>query len=252
MIKKSLLILSALLVLWYCQPEKIEIYMIGDSTMANKKPEKKPETGWGQVFNEFFKDNVTVHNHALNGRSSKSFIDEGRWQTVLDSLKPGNWVFIQFGHNDHKAHDSTRYTDPHSTYKDNLKKFVNETQARGATAVLLTPVMRRRFDENGNFYDTHGAYPEAVREVAREMNVTLIDMHKSSQKLIEHFGVEKSKEIFLWVKAGEYSGYPDGREDNTHFSEQGAHIVACLAASEINKLDIPLKNYLIDMLGDCY
>ena len=252
--KKRNLLLSVftVFILWQCLPEKVDIYMIGDSTMANKKPEKKPETGWGQVFDEFFNSDVTVHNHSVNGRSSKSFIDEGRWQTVMDSLKPGNWVFIQFGHNDQKSHDSTRYTKPHEGYKANLQRYVNDSRKKGAKPVLLTPVMRRRFDENNVFYDTHGEYPDVVREVAKEMNVPLIDVHKSSRKMIEELGVEKTKEVFLWVKPGEYEGYPHGKEDNTHFTKYGAHIIACLVAKDLSKLNLELSKYLIDTGQNCY
>jgi len=250
--KNYILSILVILIFWQCQPDKTDIYLIGDSTMANKPLEGNPERGWGQMFHEFFKDNVTVHNHAVNGRSTRSFIDEGRWAVVLDSLKPVDYVFIQFGHNDQKDYDSTRYAAPHGAYKDNLERFVKETRDRKAVPILLTAIMRRRFDENGNFYDTHGDYPDVVREVAAARDVPVIDLHKSSRKLIEHFGEEKSKDIFLWIKPGEFERFPDGKEDNTHFSEYGARIIACLVANDLDKRKIPLKKYLIENLKKCY
>jgi lysophospholipase L1-like esterase len=128
----------ALALLISCAEERIPtIYTIGDSTMSNKKPEGYPETGWCQIVDQYFIEGVKVENHARNGRSSKSFIDEGRWQTVLDSLTEGDFVFIQFGHNDEKEYDSTRYTTPFGTYSDNLKKFVNESREKGASQYYL-------------------------------------------------------------------------------------------------------------------
>ncbi|TFH00641.1 MAG: rhamnogalacturonan acetylesterase, partial [Calditrichales bacterium] len=164
-IKLFVLAIFISLLLWTCWSEKdIHLYMIGDSTMANKPLLENPERGWGQVFPEFFKDNVKIHNHARNGRSTKSFLDQGLWQAVLDSLKPGDYVMIQFGHNDQKISDSTRYTAPRTGYRTNLIRYVTESREKGASPILLTPVMRRRFDKDGKFYDAHGEYPDVVRE----------------------------------------------------------------------------------------
>ena len=133
------MLLFGALLFQYCSSEKepLTIYTIGDSTMADKKPDVYPETGWCQVLGSYFDETVRVKNHARNGRSSKSFIDEGRWQAVLDSLEPGDFVFIQFGHNDEKQYDSTRYTTPFGTYPGNLEKFANRTREKGATPILL-------------------------------------------------------------------------------------------------------------------
>ena len=235
------------LLIWQCiHNSKIQIHLIGDSTMADKPLDDNPERGWGKMLPEFFSDKVVIHNYAVNGRSTKSFINEGRWQTVLDSLHPGDYLFVQFGHNDEKSKDSTRYTAPDGAYKNNLEKFVNECQLKHAIPILLTPIVRRRFDENGKFYDTHGDYPDAVREVADSLKVSLIDMHKLSRDLIISKGEEKSKQIFLWVEPGKYSRLPDGKQDNTHFSEFGARMMASLAADALRNMDLPLKDYLID------
>jgi lysophospholipase L1-like esterase len=219
------------------------IYTIGDSTMADKNPHVYPETGWCQVLKNYFDDRVTISNHAVNGRSSKSFIDENRWQVVLDSLKRGDYVFIQFGHNDEKEYDSTRYTTPFGTYKGNLEKFVNETRAKGATPVLFTPIVRRKFDNNGLLADTHGDYPEAVREVARSMNVALVDLQKLTEKWVNSLGDEASKAYYLWTIPDDK--FPEGRKDDTHLSDKGANQVARLALQECINEKLPFSGRII-------
>ena len=244
---RIILLLLVVVIIWQCaQDEPIAIYLIGDSTMADKPLEGNPERGWGQMLGQFFSRNVTIHNYAVNGRSTKSFIDEGRWQTVLDSLKSGNYSLIQFGHNDQKEYDSTRYANPQGAYRQNIERFVIESRKKDAIPLLITTVMRRRFDENGQFYDTHGAYPDVVRSVARKMNVPLIDLHQSSRDLIVSLGEEESKKIFLWVEAGEFEGFPQGKQDDTHFSEYGATIIAGLVVDDIRRLDVNLKRYIIE------
>ena len=245
---KAVFLLIALMIIFIvcaCQsPKPVTVFMIGDSTMANKPVEDNPERGWGQLFQPYFKNNVTVANYAKNGRSSKSFIDEGLWQVVLDSLKAGDFVIIQFGHNDEKSNDSTRYTQPYTTYSANLTKFINETKARSALPILCTPVMRRRFDESGQFYDTHGEYPDAVRKLAIQLNVPLLDMHVKTEKMIVDHGIESSKKIFLFIGPGVYLSRPDGVEDNTHFSEYGATTVAGLAVECLREINHPLVKML--------
>jgi len=225
-------------------PGPVTLHLIGDSTMEDKPLEGNPERGWGQLFPFFFRDGVHVVNHAVGGRSSKSFIDEGRWNAVVQSLRPGDWVFIQFGHNDEKKQDSTRYTEPNTTYRLNLERFVLESRDKGAVPLLLTPVMRRRFDGSGVFFDTHGAYPDVVRRVADERRVPLIDLQRLTEKLIVDHGVEGSKNLFLWIEPGLFLACPNGLRDDTHFSEYGATRVAELAAQDIQRQGLPLKKYL--------
>lgn len=236
----SLIILLSL----SCQsPEKaFTIYSIGDSTMANKKPEVYPETGWCQMLGENFEELVTVKNHAVNGRSSKSFIEEGRWQVVLDSLKRGDYVFIQFGHNDEKDYDSTRYTTPFGTYTNNLERFVNETREKGATPILFTSIVRRNFGDGGKLIDTHGDYPVATRNVAKELNVPLIDLQKLTEDWVNSLGDNASKKMYLWTEANDK--FPEGRKDDTHLSVEGAKNVARLALDECKKQNLPFTNYL--------
>jgi lysophospholipase L1-like esterase len=243
--KHNFLFISILIFLFSgCKtPENpFAIYTIGDSTMANKKPEVYPETGWCQVLPEFFKSTVTIKNHAVNGRSSKSFIDEGKWQTVLDSLKTGDYVFIQFGHNDQKDYDSTRYTTPFGTYTENLEKFVIESRKKGATPILFTSIVRRNFGENGKLTHSHGDYPEAMRKVASELNVPIIDLQKLTENWVNGLGGEPSKAMYLWVAPNEK--YPAGRKDDTHLSETGAKEVARLAIEECKKLKLPFTSEL--------
>lgn len=221
-----------------------QLFLIGDSTMADKPLADNPERGWGQLLPVFFGGGVAIRNHAMNGRSTKSFIDEGRWDAVLKELRAGDWVFIQFGHNDEKKEDPTRYAAPNEAYRKNLTRFVDETRAKGAHPVLLTPVMRRRFDKEGKFFDTHGEYPDAVRTLAKELNVPLIDLHKSTQALIERHGAEGSKKLFLWIAPGEYKSLPSGKQDDTHFSEYGAREVAALAVAGLRDLKLELARFL--------
>ncbi len=243
--KKASIVLLVLTALAFQIPQKpIRIFMIGDSTMADKPLTDNPERGWGQLFPQYFTSDVTIKNHAVNGRSTKSFLKEGRWDTVLKYLQNGDWVFIQFGHNDEKIEDSNRYAAPQTTYRDNLVRFVKETRAKGANPILVTPVMRRKFDAAGKFVDQHGEYPDVVRAIAKEMNVPLIDLHRSSQALIESQGVEGSKKLFLWIDPKHFKTAPDGRKDDTHFSEYGAAEIASLVCNELQQKNIALAQYL--------
>src|SRR4051812_10514473 len=213
----SIILLSIFAVTASAQKTPVTIFMAGDSTMAIKQPDKRPETGWGEMLGQYFKDGtVKIDNRAMNGRSTKTFINEGRWQSIIDGLQKGDYVFIQFGHNDESKEKGERYTPPED-FRKNLIRFVTEVRAKGGNPVLLTPVMRRKFDKDGNFVDTHGEYPDIVRSVAKEQNVPLIDMHRKSEAVIKSYGVEGSRVLFLQLKAGENPNYPNGIEDNTHF-----------------------------------
>lgn len=238
---KLKLTLCFVLISIFCQAQVTTIYCIGDSTMADKKnPDENPEYGWCQLLPEFFMDDVKVDNRAVNGRSTKSFIDEGRWQAVYDSLKEGDYVFIQFGHNDQKVKDSTRYTNPHTTYRHNLMRFVNETRAKGANPILFSSIVRRNFNEFGTLVDTHGAYPLETRLVAQELKVPFIDLNFFTEIMETDYGVKGSKELHLHFKPGNHSYYPDGKEDNTHLSKKGALLVTEMAITELKKQHINL------------
>jgi len=213
---------------------KITIHMIGDSTMANKPViPANPERGWGQLFHMYFNDSVRVENYAQNGRSTKSFINEGRWAKVVAALKPGDFVIIQFGHNDEKTNNVKVGTAPFGEFTENLTRFVRESRQHQATPILATPVARRKFDESGTLTNSHGVYPEAVRKVAAKKNVPLLELTVATEKLLQQLGPESSKRLFDWIPAGEFA--PDSKplEDDTHFNAYGASRVCDLAVLEL-------------------
>jgi lysophospholipase L1-like esterase len=212
----------------------LTLFMIGDSTMSDKPViPAYPERGWGQMLPMYFKPEVRVSNHARNGRSSKSFRDEGRWTNILALLKPGDYVIIQFGHNDEKKADSARSTEPFGSFKQNLKRYVSESRAAQAVPVLATPVARRKFGPDGPAVDTHGDYAEAVRQVAAEEQVPLLEMDRRSRELLSKMGPDRSKRLFDWVEPGEFEKCPDGLKDDTHFNAFGASRMCDLAVLEI-------------------
>ena len=229
-------------------PPKVErgptLFLAGDSTMADKPDLAHPERGWGQLFRELVLPPLLFENRAVNGRSTKSFRDEGRWDAIVEALVPGDWVVIQFGHNDEKAADPTRFTEPEGEFRANLERFVRETRARGGHPVLATPIVRRRFDDHGAFVDSHGEYPRVVREVAAEEGVPLLEMEDATRALVSSYGVERSRSLYLHFASGEHPQLPDGLHDDTHLSEVGARLVAELAAREIARNRLPLVRYL--------
>lgn len=247
----------------------VTIFMIGDSTMANKKLDGgNPERGWGMVLPGFFSEDIQIENHAANGRSSKSFISEGRWEKVISRVKKGDYVFIQFGHNDEKS-DSTRHTNPGTTFDDNLRRYVNETRAKGGIPVLFNSIVRRNFvqpkdasiakdirrtpgekeqkerpTEGTVLYDTHGAYLDSPRNVAKELGVVFIDMNKITHDLVEGLGPVESKKLFMFVGPDRVPAFPKGREDNTHLNVYGARTIAGLAVDAIAKEIPELSKYV--------
>ena len=224
----------------------INIFIAGDSTAATNYENTFPQTGWGQMLGNFIEGPVAIKNHAMNGRSTKSFIDQGRLDAILNEITTGDFLFIQFGHNDQKKEDPERYTDPNTSYKDNLKQFINGAKAKGATPVLISPVTRRNFDANEKIINPHVGYYEAVTELAKELDIAYIDLFIKSKSLLEELGDEKSKELFLWLEPGKYPNFEAGITDNTHFTVKGAYEVARLVAEGIKEEKIiPLCNMLI-------
>ncbi|WP_223559822.1 rhamnogalacturonan acetylesterase [Chryseobacterium lathyri] len=242
--KKLSILLLFLSIITFAQ-QKTTLFLIGDSTMANKEnPDKNPEHGWGQVLPQFLTTGIEVQNHAMNGRSSKSFRTEGRWDKVMKKLKKGDFVIIQFGHNDQKLKDSTKFTNPYTQYRANLERYVNETRAKGATPILMTSIVRRNFTENGVLIDTHKEYPLVVRMVANDMKVSFIDMQLLTEQMEIAYGPENSKKLHLHFAEGENPYYPKGKADDTHLSKLGAETVAKLALKDLKSLNIGLEKYI--------
>lgn len=223
--------------------ETVRIWMAGDSTMSDYDESVAPRMGWGQVLGRFLKPEAVVLNKAASGRSSKSFINEGRLDEIREGIGPGDYFLIQFGHNDEKP-DEERRTEPYTTYKQYLKQYINAAREKGAHPVLLTPVERRKFDEAGRLVDTHGEYPAAMKQLAEEEDVPLIDLGAKTRQLLERLGPEESKRLFLWFEPGERENYPEGAQDDTHFSEYGAEQVARLALEGFRELELGLANFI--------
>lgn len=262
----ALFIVAIVVLASFCKDKRITIFMVGDSTMANKDISGgKVERGWGMMLCNYFSDDVVVDNHAKNGRSSKSFIDEGLWDNVLDKITPGDYVFIQFGHNDEKDAPA-RHTEPGTTFDAALRKYVLETRAKGGIPVLFNAVVRRKFylegddsvddellrdtkyaDEKINsdtLIDTHGAYLLSPLNVARELNVPFVDANKVTHDLEQSMGAIESRRLHMWFKPGEEPSVPEGRQDNTHYNIYGANIVASLLVDEIARQVPSLSKYV--------
>ena len=270
-LKSILLSISVICGLTAAMPDKTTtIFVIGDSTAANKDTTGgKVERGWGMMLqNCFDADYIVVDNHAVNGRSSKSFLGEGRWDKLLSKIRPGDYVIIQFGHNDEKAQPE-RHTDPGSTFDENLARYVRETREHGGIPVLMNPVVRRNFlvkapviaddeqlrtstfsdgvkmVEGDTLIDTHGLYRVAPRNVARLMNCHFIDANQITHDLEQGLGREASKKLHMWFRPGEEPSVPQGKQDNTHYNIYGAQVVADLLADALCE-EIPLlKAYRI-------
>lgn len=227
------LLLAILLSACNTKEEKFSVFLAGDSTMQTYNPEKRLMRGWGQYFQENFDTTkIEIINHAKAGRSTKSFKDEGRWEKLMENVQANDYVIIQFGHNDGSVNKPERYATP-DDYKENLKGFINDVREKGATPILATSIVMRRFLENGEFKDGHGLYPVKMRELAEEENVLLIDVHQKSMELVISLGDEGSKSLFMNVEPGETDEYPEGRVDNTHTREKGARAVVDIVVEEL-------------------
>lgn len=226
-------------------PDGPAIHLVGDSTLADKANLNHPERGWGQLLREFVRPPAQLKNHAQNGRSTHSFIQEGRWDRVVADLRPGDWVIIQFGHNDQKADKPEVHAPAHGAYRENLLRFLRDTRARQAHPVLATSVARRKWSDAGQLVPTHGDYPDVVRALAAEENVPILEMEHLTSALIRELGPEGSKKLHLWFAAGKHPAVPRELKDDTHYSEYGARRVAALAVAEINRLTLPLAAFLV-------
>lgn len=264
----SFLMVAMLVLTSFKRDHVITIFMIGDSTMANKSIKNgAKERGWGMALQCYFDDAIRVDNHAQNGRSSRSFVNEGRWQKILEKIKPGDYVFIQFGHNDEKP-KYDRHTVPGTTFDGYLRKFVRETREKGGKPVLFNAVVRRNFYkitpkndddealrnttgasaepiECDTLVDTHGLYLFSPMHVAQEMGVPFVDANRVTHKLEQGLGPKLSRKLHMWFLPGEEPSVPKGRQDNTHYSVYGAHVVASLLADAIAEEVPELKQHVV-------
>jgi len=228
--------------------KKTKVFLVGDSTMSIKDSSTYPETGWGMPFVLFFDSSVSIENVAQNGRSTKSFIEEKRWQNVMDNLSEGDYVFIQFGHNDEVKEKVGRYTTP-DEFMGNLTRFVKDVRSKHAFPVLITPVARRKFDSTNHEVDTHEIYAALVKKVAAEQKTPLIDLNAKSMALLQELGPDKSVFLFNHLAAGEHPNYPSGKQDDTHFSELGARKMAEIVLAEIKAQQLPLAQKIVVRKG---
>lgn len=203
------------------------IWIIGDSTVEDNKP---PFRGWGWAIPQFAAEGIAVRNHGLSGRSTRSFRDEGLFGPVQEGMQAGDLLLIQFGHNDEKD-ASELHTDPDSTYPEFLSWYCDEAISRGAQPVLITPVSRRWWIPGGEMLYTHGEYPAAMRKLAKERNIPLVDLKAASRELYLSLGEEKTAELFVRIPKGENPDFPDGHDDKTHFNAYGAQIIAGLVVN---------------------
>ncbi len=225
-----LIVLLSFATFGFSPESQVAVWLIGDSTMAWKKPERAPESGWGEGLKQFSNGQALIHNHGASGRSSLSYINEGLWSNVYDSLKRGDYVIIQFGHNDEKT-DSLRHTEPFGSFRNNLERFVRESREKGATPVICSSIVRRQFNPDGSLADTHGDYIKAARQVAEETQTLYVDMEALSRRLVTDMGPEYSKQIF---------NYTSRKQDSTHLNVSGAKAIAELFVREIHARQIDL------------
>lgn len=242
-------VLSAILLMSFfitTQKKKIKVYLIGDSTMCNYETNRLPLMGWGMPFRYFFDSTVEIDNRARGGRSTRTFIGENRWQPIADSLQEGDYVLIQFGHNDEAKEEKykERYTSV-PDYKTNLIKFITGSRAKKAIPVLITPVTRMRFDKEGKIQETHAEYSAAVWEVGKAYNTPVIDLDAKSRNLLQQFGPAYSKMFFMQLDSLQHPNYPNGQKDNTHFNEYGARRMAEIVLAEIRNLKLELVERIV-------
>ena len=208
------------------------VYVCGDSTAATYEPERAPITGWGQVLGELLPE-VKVDNRAMGGRSTKSFLSEGRLQAIEKEIQPGDLLLIQFAHND-ESDLVWRHTDPWTSFTRNLEIFIDTALEAGAKPALLTPICRRYW-RNGELMHAHGEYPKAIRALAGKRNLPLIEVEEKSMAYVRKLGEEESRKLFMHVEPGIYPEYPNGQADDTHTQRTGAEAWAKIVADGLRE-----------------
>ena len=219
-----------------------KIYMIGDSIMQTNLYDKYPQTGWGQMLSLFVCDDVEVVNLAKNGTSTKSFIQQKRFEMVENNIKNGDLLIIGFAHNDEKIQDENRYTNPKTKFKENLIYFIDVAKKNGASVILTTPVVRRNFID-GKLVETHGEYVSSIKEVSNEKDITCVDLNELTFNFFSNVGEECSKRYFMNFPANIYGNYPNGSNDNSHLRSDGAFLVSKLLVNDLYIKNNDLKDY---------
>lgn len=223
------------------------IFWIGDSTVKQNTIITYPQTGIGQVFPLFLKKGIILENHAENGSSTKSFLEEARFEVIKERMTEKDFLFIQFGHNDEHVSNPMRYTEPYAAYKDNLKTFVQSALDKKAYPVLITPVERRNFREDGTLEEnSHFDYVEAMKQAAGETTVPLIDLCNMSRTELAKAGPDISRPWYMHLQPGEFVSQPDGLEDNTHLQYAGAVVFAACVARGLKELGGIYRELLIE------
>ena len=220
------------------------IFWAGDSTVKQNGIATYPQTGIGQVFNRYTKTfQVLIDNCAENGRSTKSFIDEGRLDDIDARIREGDFLFIQFGHYDEYVNDPSRYTDPEGAFRENLARFARVAWNHAATPVLITPLTRFNYRDPAAAF-RHDQWAAAIRETAADLNVALIDLTAMSEQLVEEMGQEAQTRLYMHLPAGRYAAYPEGLKDNTHLQPMGAMVFGGLIARGLMLLGEPYGGLL--------
>lgn len=215
------------------------IFIIGDSTVEDNKP---PFRGWGWAMRACAADGVEVCNHAISGRSTRSFLDEQRFEPVKEAMQPGDVLLIQFGHNDEKQ-DEERHTDPDSSYQEKLGIYCDAALERGTLPVLITPVSRRLYTEYDELKVTHGEYPAAMKAFAERRGLPCIDLYTASRELFIAIGRAETAKYFVHIEPGENPDFPDGHDDPTHFNAEGAEAICGLIVDRMRQ-DARLKAFV--------
>lgn len=227
----------------------ITIHIIGDSTASIKLDEKRPEHGWGELIHVYFNQDVAIKNYAKNGESTKSFKDRGLFSEALKHFKPGDYLIIQFGHNDSKIIDPEKFTDPLSTYQDNLKFYVDEARKLKVEPIIFSSISRRYFISDKKLEKrTVGLYPHAAKEFANNYGVKFIDMYTNTYKLYKYLRDSNSSKMFMHLLPNAHKNYPNGLIDNTHLNGYGASVIASLVAESLynSKQTKDLRPYILE------
>ena len=224
----------------------MKIFMMGDSAMKYNNIFRYPQVGWGQVLHLFARNDVLIEDHAENGRSTKSFKEEGRFDVILNRMSLGDFVICSFGHNDEKIQDPTRYTEPYGSYQDNLLYYAQEVEKRGGHIVFATPITRHKF-ENGRCVNTHGDYPKAMLDFAKQHGYTCIDLTRLTMDLYTKLGEEQTKKFHMIFPKGMYDCHPEAKDDHSHLRYEGGLMVCELFVRAIEKTDDPIKHCFLDL-----